>query len=277
MIKAAFCYVFGGETIEADLSRLAEYGFDGVEFWPKTFDCVPVSRLRELLEGNGLACAQVCPYFNFVEGREEWDKSLKIAANYIGIARELGAPLIRVFTGRPWGGPTVGPREATEEQWRAAVEGLQRICDLAAPHGLSLALECHEGNLMEDSPSTLRLLREVGRPNLGVNLQLPLRDEEIRHSIEQLAPYTIHVHAHNWPSVESFGDMTRNTFLEEGAIDYHDFASYLIARGFAGYFSIEHPGHGGKDDPWETARREGAFLRRLKERLSGGEGSTAGS
>ncbi len=85
MIKAAFCYVFDAETIEADFKRLAEYGFDGLEFWPKTFDCVPASRLRELLEESGLACAQVCPYFNFVEGHDAWEESIRIGRNYIRI------------------------------------------------------------------------------------------------------------------------------------------------------------------------------------------------
>ncbi len=53
---------------------------------------------------------------------------------------------------------------------------MDRLCK-NTPFGVELCLECHGGSLMEDSPSTERLLGLVDRRNLTVNLQFPLEGE----------------------------------------------------------------------------------------------------
>lgn len=269
MFKTGFCYVFGPDDLETALPRLAALGYDGVEFWDDLLTEVDRRRgidyLADLLRHSGLSCAQICPYFDFVDGPESWEKSIQVGERYLRWAITLGRPLIRIFTGKLWGKSVVGSANATAEQWDAAIRGIQHLCDLAAPHGVRLALECHRGSLMDQSDSTLRLLEGVNRLNLGVNLQVPLEGEASWYSLERLGRYTVHVHAHNWVVRSGRIELT---FLADGELNYPRFLRRLMGFGFDGYVSIEHPDHGGRHDPWETAEVEGRYLAALKRELA---------
>ncbi|MBI5092021.1 MAG: sugar phosphate isomerase/epimerase [Candidatus Hydrogenedentes bacterium] len=263
MFRIGLCYPMSWDVgeVRGHLARLRKFGYEGIEFWPVSLDKMDIAELADILQDTGVACAQICPYFDFVHGQEKWDETLRIAERYVSWSLQLGKPLIRVFTG-----PGVGPAEATVEQWEAAFRGLQRVCDMAAPHGIRLALECHGGSLMADSPGALRLLAGVGRPNLGVNPQLPLKDghETIDTTIEQLGHVTWHMHTHNYTALVG-GHLLP---LAEGVLDYGETLPRLMAKGFDGYVSIEHANHEGRRDPWEIAEIEGAYLTKLREELS---------
>lgn len=268
MYKIGFCYPLGQDPVvlRDDLVRLQQFGYDGVEFWEQMLRRVEIAHVADALVDANLACAQLCPYFNFVDGQELWDHSMRLAEEYLTWAEQLpGQPLIRVFTGKPWGQGVVGPAEATPAQWEAAIAGLQRICDMAAPRGIRLALECHTGSLMEDAPSALRLLQGVDRPNLGTNLQLPLADgrESVEISLRELGRFTIHMHAHNYTTFLNGIQVP----LGEGVLDYHAILTTLLRDGFCGYVSIEHADYGGTRDPWVVAEHEGRFLQALRRRL----------
>jgi len=62
MFKSAFCYVFDGD-LAANLEQLKRDGFDGVEFWHRFLTDHDIDHVAAALEGSGLECAQVCPYF----------------------------------------------------------------------------------------------------------------------------------------------------------------------------------------------------------------------
>jgi sugar phosphate isomerase/epimerase len=261
-----FCWSWDAMELDSRLRRLAAMGYDGVEFWDATLVQLDIDRLADSLRAAGIAAAQLCPYFNFVDGQSLWDESMRLAERYIAWSVKLDRPLLRVFTGMPWGDKTVGPDKATPQQWEAAIRGLQRICDMAAPHGVRFALECHTGSLMEDSPSTLRLIGGVARPNLGVNLQIPLKSglESIQTSIEELGRYTWHMHAHNMTALVG-GELMP---LGEGVIDYPSVLRDLRERGFDGYVSIEHATYNGKRDPWIVGEHEAGYLRALREKMA---------
>lgn len=260
-LEFGFCWEFAGCEPEAGLARLREYGFDGIELWPRYLEEWGVARWKTALDAIGMCCVQLCPYFDFVSGEAKLAASRRMLDEYLGAAALLGCRRLRVFTGPPWGEGVIGAREATPGQWESAIGRLREYCDLAGT-AVELCLECHEGSLMEDSPSTLRLLEAVGRPNLTVNLQLPLRDEESCVSLRELGRFTRHIHIHNWETALGEGPLT---FLDAGAFDWRPvIASVIASNGSDLCLSVEHPSHGGRDDPWETARRDGAFLQRLR-------------
>jgi sugar phosphate isomerase/epimerase len=269
MFTIGFCYPieWGADELEANLRRLKALGYDGVEFWEQSLRGMEIARVAEALAAAEIGCAQLCPYFNFVDGLALWDASIRLAEEYLGWAEQVGCRLIRVFTGKPWGEGVVGPYDATPAQWEAAIAGLQHICDLGAARGVRYALECHTGSLMEDSPSALRLLAGVNRPNLGTNLQLPLASghEPIEVSLQALGRYTVHMHAHNYTALLD----GRQLPLGEGVLDYPDILTRLICDGFHGCVSIEHANYGGTRDPWAVAAHEAVYLRALRERLAG--------
>ncbi len=263
-IDLGFCWVFPEScTPEEGLGRLREYGFDGVELWPQALDYFGAERWARALREQGMRCLQLCPYFNFVAGPAKLEESREILFRFLEAAALLECRRIRVFTGPPWGQGVVGAGMATAEQWQSAIDGLREYCGIAPR--IEFCLECHEGSLMENSVSALRLLRAVDRPNLTTNLQLPLLEEGWEESVAQLAPYTTHIHIHNWTEGFGAGEVT---FLGEGAFDWTVVLEILLRKyGRPLCLSVEHPDHGGKDDPWETARRDAETLGDWREAL----------
>jgi sugar phosphate isomerase/epimerase len=272
-IDLSICWGFGETTPEEGLPRLREYGFEGIELWPDLLGKFGTERWAAALRATGLTCFQLCPYFNFMEGEPKIEASRRMLEEFLQAAKAVGCRRLRVFTGPPWGQGVVGAHEATEQQWQDAILGLQEFCDRSAQQGVELCLECHEGSLMEDSPNALRLIRAVGRPNLTANLQLPLRNEDWQTSLQQMAPHTAHIHIHNWTQGLGAGDLT---FLGEGAFDWLPVVRHIaVGCGRRLCLSAEHINHGGRHDPWETARRDGPALRALRERVGATPGADA--
>lgn len=261
MIQLGFCWCFPDTEPKTGLARLRDYGFDGIELWPDAIQQHGIEHWSTALRVTGMQCLQLCPYFNYMHGPEKVAASRQMLTEYLGYARVLGCQRLRVFTGPPWGNGVVGARQATESQWQTAIAELQRFCDLAGKDGVELCLECHEGSLMEESVSALRLLRAVNRPNLTANLQLLLLNEDWPTSVRNLAPYTTHIHIHNWTQPVTKFEGADLTFLEAGIFDWRPVLRQL-PRDLV--LSVEHAAHGGKHDPWETARRDGAFLQTLR-------------
>lgn len=263
-VDLGFCWAFPEScTPEEGLARLRECGFDGVELWPQALDHFGVERWARALREQDMRCLQLCPYFNFVAGPEKLEQSRGIFSRFLAAAVALGCRRLRVFTGPPWGEGVVGAKMATDAQWQAAIDGLREFCEPAAKAGIELCLECHEGSLMEDSVSALRLLHAVN--HLTVNLQLPLLEEDWETSVERLGPHTTHIHIHNWTKALGVGELT---FLGEGAFDWLPVLDILVRRFQRPLcLSVEHPGHGGTADLWDTARRDGLTLKSWRDEL----------
>ena len=256
-MKASFCTNAFGNTqqaIEEAIPKLAQMGYDGLEFWEQYLPNADLKWLKGIMDTHHLEIVQICPYFDFTTSSETWEQSILDAARYIEYAIELGGPFIRTYTGN------VGSADATAEQWDACVKGLQRICEMGMQHGIVFPLETHQvihsgPNLTDTSPTTLKLLADVGMENLKVNIQTPLLGESVFETAAQLGPHIVHVHAHNW-----IGNWPNLTFLDAGDEDFTEFARVLKDKGFDGYISIEHGSH---HPPYETAVHEIQYLKQL--------------
>ena len=262
-MQASFCMMGFGYTQEVAEQCIAlvgrhGLGYDGIEFWKQYLDHANLDWVRRACDANGLQVVQVCPYFDFTTSQDTYEAALREAEQFIGYARALGAPYIRTYTGDT---PSAA---ATDEQWARCVEGLRQVCDAGAPHGITFLLETHQrihGNacLTDTSPSTLRLLDLVQRPNLAVALQTPLVGETPEESAATLGRRCLQVQAHNWigATTERWGTLT---YFDSGDLDFPRYIRVLRDQGFDGWISIDHPNH----HPWqETAAHEIQYLRRL--------------
>jgi sugar phosphate isomerase/epimerase len=267
-IDLAYCFDFADTEPEPALHRLKSYGFQGIELWPRWIESFGIDRWSLALRETGMTCFQLCPYFDFVHGDEGIDASRAELRRFLEYAEIVECRRLRAFTGPVAPDRAVGAAQATPEQWASAIAGLRDFCDAAAPRGVELCLECHEGMLTETSAGALRLIEGVGRPNLTTNLQLPLQDEGWEDSIAALGRYTTHLHLHNWigPMV-----LENSTFLSAGEFDWEP-ALRRLARdwGRRVCVSLEHSTHCRKHDSWETAERDGPFLRALRQRVMAG-------
>jgi sugar phosphate isomerase/epimerase len=264
-ISIAFCWCFPDEPPERGLRRLADAGFEAIELWPRYLQGAGPKAWADALSATGMRCAQLCPYFDFMHGAERIADSRRQLDEFLAAARVIGCRKLRVFTGPPWGEGVVNAEDATPQQWDDATRHLRQFCDIAAADGVELCLECHRGALAESGPTTLRLLAGVDRPNLTVNLQLPMHNEPWQTSLELLGRYTTHIHIHNWTIALGEGQLT---FLNAGKFAWEPVVSHLVRDLHRDVcLSVEHADHGRLHDPWETARRDGPFLRRLRETI----------
>lgn len=258
-MKIGYCFM-GRQLVEMpQLVRLvAELGYDGIEISSRAFDAIGLDGVRETIAGLPIEVAQVNPWFDFTSSDESLAESINLADQYVEYARALGCTRIRTFASKMRAFESGDDAEPIH--WKRAVTGIQALCDMAAPYGISAVLEVHygDGQLFDTSSNTLRILEAVNRANCSVNLQPPLRGEDPLESAERLGPHVTHLHAHNWKG--AWGNFTS---LEEGDVDFEQFIRILHGHGFDGYISLEHT----QRDPEGIARREIVYLRRLINKI----------
>lgn len=245
-----------------DLVKLVdELGYDGIEIWAQAFDALGLEGVQQTLIGLGIEVAQVNPYFDFTSSNESYDESLKVAEQYIDYAQALNCQRIRTIASKMKSFNS--SKDAEPIHWERAIQGIQTVCDMASPYGISAVLEVHygDGQLFDTSENTMRILDEVDRDNCTVNLQPPLFDEDPLESAERLGPHVTHLHAHNWR--QKWGNFT---YLEDGDVDFEQFLRILYDHGFDGYISIEHT----RRDPEGIARHEITYLRSLIDKIKNG-------
>jgi sugar phosphate isomerase/epimerase len=140
------------------------------------------------------------------------------------MARELWLDTVSVATGRV----EDCPREAV-------VVTLQQLADYTAGLGVSVALANAPGTHAASAEDAKRLLADVGRPNLGVCLDLVrfrLAGDDLAAAVERLADRTLIVRT---------GDVAdgRGVALGSGEIDNPRLLGRLAETGYVGFVVIE--------------------------------------
>src|SRR5579871_1649417 len=146
----------------------------------------------------------------------------------------LGAPTLRVFAG----GVREGQRE--EEAFGNVVACLQECAGLAAERGVKLALENH-GGLTATAEGTLRLLKAVDRPAVGLNLDFGNFTGDVYGQFAACAPFAVATHAKR--NIHSPDPAQR------GPVDYQRVREIMDAAGYRGFLAIEYE----EQEPAETA------------------------
>jgi sugar phosphate isomerase/epimerase len=152
---------------------------DGIE-WGGDVHCPPGDKtaaqaIAALMEANGLETISYGSYYR--------TGTFGDFASVVDTAAALNAPNIRVWAG------SLPSAEATGNDWRRSVEDTQRICDLAAVHGICVSFEYHGNTLTDTFATTVRLLEETNRDNCRTYWQPPVGSslDENLDSVKRLA------------------------------------------------------------------------------------------
>ncbi|SDW47167.1 Sugar phosphate isomerase/epimerase [Amycolatopsis xylanica] len=147
-----------------------------------------LGRAREAMARHELTCGSYGSYFRATHG--EAGQFKEIAAT----AEQIGAPRIRVWAGKS------GSADVEPDEREQVVAGLREAADIAADHGIEVALEFHGGTLTDTAESTVQLLEEVGRANLGTYWQPPqdLPDEPALAGLRLVLDHLRAVHVFSW-------------------------------------------------------------------------------
>ncbi|MEV6905874.1 TIM barrel protein [Amycolatopsis sp. NPDC051071] len=198
MIRPGLCSVTLRRLDAEEVARLAaDAGLKVVE-WGADVHVRPgddwaADRVLEAMATYGLTCDSYGSYFRATPA--ECGKFAEIAETAV----RLDASRIRVWAGK------AGSADVDSEERGQVVAGLREAADVAAGHGLEVALEFHGGTLTDTAESTVRLLDEVGRDNLGTYWQPPqdLPDDPALAGLELVLPRVLAVHVFSWwPSNE---------------------------------------------------------------------------
>lgn len=221
-------------TLDDFFADCARFGLEGTEptsyYFPKDFTPDYLRHLKGLAFRLGLDISGTAVGNDFCHpAGPERDQQIASVKEWIEHAEILGAPVIRIFSGRP-------RKEQTEDEaHRLAVEGIEECCEHAGCHGVFLALENH-GGLTTTIAGMMRLVDDVKSPWFGVNLDTGnFRDwttlDAMYADLAKLAPYSLNVQVKATVS-DSDGKKT--------PADFSRFAQILTDAGYRGYIVLEY-------------------------------------
>ena len=183
--------------------------------------------LRRTAKSLGLTIAGVGVHNDFGRADETFRQSEMVKVKqWIEVAEQLGAPLVRVFAGYPEGGPA-----QSGARWPAMIDALSEVAAFAGHAGLRLGLENHNhGAFTPTAAEFLRVLHQVNSTSL-----VPLLDTgnyvDGWPSLEQTLGLAAHVHAKFW---------TVGPDGSDESVDYARIVPGLRAAGYDGWVSFEY-------------------------------------
>jgi sugar phosphate isomerase/epimerase len=152
----------------------------------------------------------------------------------IHFAAEIGVPGIACHVG-------FVPEDVTDPEYVAVRDLVRRICDHAAEHGLTFALETGQ----EPADALLRFLDDVDRENAGINFDpanmILYGTGDPIQALDVLGPRVISVHCKDgaWPPKESPDALGTEMPLGQGAVGMDKFLAKLKQVGYKGVLNVE--------------------------------------
>ncbi len=203
-------------------------------------------RWRAALDHRGL---EVVTAFLSFEG--ESYASIPICAQTVGYVppgtrqeRELRTYAVSDFAhslGIPGVAAHIGclPEDPSDPEHKAVLDLMRRVCDYCAHNGQTFALETGQ----EPAAALLEFLREVDRPNLGVNFDpanmILYGSGDPMEALRTLGGHVLTVHCKDgtWP--EAAGAWGRETPLGDGDVGMRRYVRTLREIGYTGPLVIE--------------------------------------
>ena len=195
---------FGRESMDL-VDRVKGLGFDFIEICVEQPETIDVERIRERLRLADLK-ALVCGAFGPDRDMSSEDASVRAtAASYlrtcIDIAQALGSPTVSGPMYAGVGNTTMRDPPGRRAQWDRAVSMLGPIADYAAERGVKLAMEPlnrFETDLVNTVAQGLRLIDDIGRPNVGLLLDtfhMNIEEKDIPAALRKAGPHIFEFHA----------------------------------------------------------------------------------
>jgi sugar phosphate isomerase/epimerase len=254
-----------GWTLEQAVRAAAEQGYDGIELrliddQTITPDLVSAhkERIRRAFAGSGVELASLGSSVRLsMSDPAERARNIADGVAFCGLARELGAPIIRVFGGKRPDGVSL------EQGIENVAAGLRAIASAAEDAGVKLVLETHDD--FAASTAVAAVMARVPSPAVGAlwDTHHPYRMGESCSTVwRNLSGRLIHTHVKDARRKgESDWDLV---LLEQGEVPVREAVSTLKTNGWAGYLVVEweKKWHMEIPDPEVAFPRHIALLRR---------------
>jgi len=243
------------------IARAGQLGYGSVMIAGKRphvspLDATPeaLNTVKSALMKAGVRCDVIAGYTNLANapgvGCEVPLVEFQIAyvESLARIAAGIGASIVRIFTAYEVDGVDL------QSQWQRVAAAVREMCDRAAAHGVTIAIQNHH-DVGLHTDALLELLAEVDRPNckLGFDAWSPaLRGEDLYAAAKKAAPYVAlttnadYIRAPRFrysPELVNYEpvspDWVRAVPFGTGFIDYAAFFKGLREGGFNGLAVFE--------------------------------------
>ncbi len=246
----------GEMTLPQVIDYCAELGFQAVDptgyyfpGYPKPPETSYINQIKRQAFLLGLDISGTGVRNNFaVADAEKRKADVEHIKQWVEVAAQLGAPVLRVFAGQQ----DKGHPEAEIDKW--IIENLRDCAEKAGRFGVILALQNHR-DFVDTSEHLIRILKAVDSPWLASHLDIGgFRTADPYVDIAHAIPYAV-----NWQIKE-------NVFFEgkETPTDLQRLFGIIRKGGYRGYLPLETLGAG---DPRQKMT---AFLARVKAALGQG-------
>lgn len=162
---------------EPVVKKAKAFGFDGIEFYvsPTQIDTFDKERVGRALRDAELECIGCTCLDRETDVTSPNEATRKRGISYLEKAAELvsdlGGKLVTGVTYGAWGKLTGTGR--TEDEWNRSVESLREACRLVRGRRVTFGVEPanrFETYFLNIAADAVRLVKEVGEPNVGVHL-----------------------------------------------------------------------------------------------------------
>ncbi|MBD1540193.1 sugar phosphate isomerase/epimerase [Arthrobacter sp. S13_S34] len=252
------------------LTEVKEAGFANVDLtdsWVRPGDLSPgrLAEFRQTAQDVGVGTPAVSAIRRSVIDERNWEANLAYSHRTIDAAAELGCEVVSFGLHQAvtpeqqeqlWFWTVEGHKdpEGDREAWGNAVSRLRELGRHAAEVGLLLSLEMYEDTYLGTADSSVRLVQDIGLPNVGLNpdlgnlIRLHRPVEDWRELVAKTLPYANFWHMKNYLRDE---DASRDMYvampspMESGLINYREAFKVALAAGFQGILCTEHYGGDG--------------------------------
>jgi len=208
--------------------------------------------LRARLEAKKITPVCLAGYTNFTADLEHSEIphrefQIQHVTALAEIARDIGCPLVRIFTGYE------NPASTFSPQWKMVVDAIRECCRRAAEFGVTIGVQNHH-DLAVGFESHADLIANVGEPNCKALFDAwapALHGVDIVAAARKLGPMTVHTTIANYvlrPRYKYDAALVNYTPqlpaiqavpMQDGFINYRNFLLALREGGFAGSIAYE--------------------------------------
>lgn len=264
--------LFGGRLDNLDFPRVARetYGIEAVElvnqfFKDKAEDQNYLLELKKRADGSGVRILLIMIDGEGALGDPDEagrETAVKNHFKWVEAAKHLGCHSIRVNADARGQG-------SSDEQMDRAADGLRKLSEYAARHGLNVLVENH-GGLSSNGAWLTGVMKKVGLRNCGTlpdfgNFLIKEGEEYDRYQgVAELMPFAKAVSAKSHDFDEKGNELHT---------DYRRMMKIVIEAGYRGYVGVEYEGGRLSEPDGILATRR--LLERVREEIIQGTAGTA--
>lgn len=212
--------------------NIAECGYDGIEISAIKGMCEHLdldrwkeqaSELKSIVSDAGIE------FLSMEEAKLDEDRLERA----FEAAAEIGIPVVNV-------GP--GGKSDVEEDIAHSIDLLATCAERAQTYGVSLCVKAHVGAAVHDTPTTLRVMKEIASPAFGVDMDpshIYRAGEDPEEALPAVLSRVQHIHIRDCKGRQHGPGRPRDQACGRGDIDLFAYCKAMVDGGYDGPVCLE--------------------------------------